>query len=300
MSTDIRTFRDIPKKINAEILKIKEEIRWLIRQVATDIELSGEDSTGNIIVGPSGIQYKLPENTIQKYRKIMRAKQDNNISVRSVKIAIKFLASINKQLMDVAKKEDNSELKGRLYVTQAVYVYEMADIVLDLLNKIGLEGKPVLEKIKEDSEKQIQGDSSWIQAELKKIKQAEKKGKITEKVAVNLEKTYRHLLEANKSILSAWDSLMEKVDRQENWLNKIRDYRVSVKFKRDAAKKQIETLRRILIFAEVRPLVDSMDDLIAIIQDLEILELTNEDVSTLLFGNPKFEDVKKEDSIPLN
>lgn len=68
--------------------------------------------------------------------------------------------------------------KRKLYITQAAYIYEMADIVLQVLNEIGLDGKPVLEQLKKEHEQRITTRLGEFNTELERIRQAQAAGKM--------------------------------------------------------------------------------------------------------------------------
>lgn len=283
LSTELRTFRDIPEYVDNEIVAIREGIRSLIYTVATDIEMSDGVNSGTITLDPDGINYS--PGAVETYQNLMEAKTKNNVSVRSVQIAIQMLASINNQLMQQAKSETNGKLKRKLYITQAAYIYEMADIVLNILNEVQLEGKPVLDQIQREHENRIQTRMSEIQGELTRIEREQQNGKISEEEASNLKNSYKLMVEANQTSLQAWGSLMEKVNSQEDWLNGMKSRSTSVELVRNAAKHQLDTLRDIVVVSEMTDLFQSIDELVAAIGKITLLELTNEEVQIMLFPN---------------
>ncbi|EDN67544.1 hypothetical protein BGP_1956 [Beggiatoa sp. PS] len=286
LSTEVRTFKDIQKNVDQDISFIRQRIRTLIFHVATDIELSGK--SGKVVIGPGGIlgYDDLPENTIKKYESLMEAKMKNNISIRSVHLAIQLLASLNKRLIVEAEGEGISvQLKRKLYITQAAYVYEMANIVLEVLNKVSLEGKPMLEAIKQEHEQRIKKRISEMNSELKEIIRLKEAGIMTDNQVISYQKSYAFLKAANQTSLNAWEDLMKKVSKQENWLNKMKQQQKVVEAKMKLAKHQLQTLRDIIVIGEMTSMVDNMDDLVATIQDLELLELDEKTVRGLLFIN---------------
>lgn len=299
LSTEVRTFKDVPENVDKEISIIKENIRSLIFQVATDIETSGGCS-GKMSVGVKGISYELPADAIKEYKDFMQAKEKNNVSLRSIYLAIQLLASINGQLMAEAKEADDVQAKRKLYITQAVYIYEMADIVLDVLNKVSLEGKATLEKIKSQNENRINTRIHDMKSELERIREEKANGKLIEKEAAGLEKIYSNLIAANKESLKGWDYVMKVVGNQEEWLAKMKERKTSIMRKRNAAKHQLDTLRDIVVVGEIMSIVSEMDELVATIRDIPLLELDPETVQELLFGKPVIKDGKPEKSIIIN
>lgn len=283
LSTEVKTFKDIPENIDKEISVIRERIRKLIFQVATDIETTG--NSGKVKVSRGGnLDYKLPDDAAKRLKSIMSAKAKNNVSVRSIKVSIQLLAAVNNSLMEDAKKEKNESLKRRAYITQAAYVYEMSKIVLDVLNSIELEGKPVLEKLKIEQEKKLNLRISALKKSVGKVENSLNAGKIKEQQAERLKESYGHLLKANEIQLEAWDDLMQKIGKQEDWLKSIKSEKDVIELNMDFAKHQLNTIRDMQVLAETMSLVGNMGELIKIVENIELLELDDKTVQKLLFG----------------
>jgi len=286
LSTEVRSFEDIPDSIDREIELIRNNIRSLIFQVATDIERTGS-SPGVGYDSQAGLRYQgLPAQAVEKYQSIVNAKEQNNVSVRSVQVAIQLLAAINQDLMADARQTTDVQSKRRLYITQAAYIYEMADIVLSLLDDIQLAGRQTLERLEAENERRIRARLADIEAELVRVESEHAAGRLSERDAENLKKSYRLIVAANRTNLAAWDDLMSRVARQQNWLETMKQHAVSIELKRNAARHQLNTLRDIVLVGEIAPLI-SMDDLVATIQTVELLELDEEAVYGLLGFRPE-------------
>jgi hypothetical protein len=208
-------------------------------------------------------------------------------------MAMQIFASVNKQLMDEAKRADNVQEKKRLYITQAVYVYKLSDIVLDILSKVTLEGKETIEKIKSENEARISERIDKMNYELNQIKEGKSAGKIIEKEAVSYEKIYSNLISANQESLKGWNDLMKMVGNQQEWLLKMKNQTNSIVLKRNAAKHQLDTLRDVAVVSELMAIVGDMDELVAIVKEIPLLDLDPETVQELLFGKPFMKDEKE-------
>lgn len=286
LSTEVRTFEDVSEGIDREIQLIRNNIRSLIFQVATDIERTGS-SPGVGYDSQTGVRYEgLPAEAVAKYENILNAKEANNVSVRSVQVAIQLLASINRDLMTDARQTDDVQSKRRLYITQAAYIYEMADIVLSVLDDLQLEGKPTLDRLHGENQQRINRRLVDIEAELARVESELSAGRLSDRDAENLRKSYGLIIAANRTSLAAWDDLMSQVERQEDWLATMKHHAVSIELKRNAARHQLNTLRDIVLVGEIAPLI-TMDDLVATIQTVELLELDEEAVYGLLGFRPE-------------
>lgn len=73
----------------------------------------------------------------------------------------------------------------------------------------------------------------------------------------------------------------------------MKQYSSVIRFKRNAAKHQLDTLRDIIVIGDITSLIGSMDELVTAIRDIELLELDNETVLTLLFGTPDIEQINQ-------
>lgn len=284
LSTEVLTFKDIPENVDKEISIIRDRIRQLIFHVATDIETTGSTGSVNISQGGS-IDYDLPADARRRYENIMEAKVKNNVSVMAVKVSFELLSAVNKSLISEAKKENNVSVKRKAYITQAAFVYEMSDIVLDILDKIELEGKPSLKTLKAEQDTKLKARKAKLEKSLQKVESSFKAGKVGEKPFKSLEKSYGNLLKVTEAQLEGWEDLMGKVGKQDNWLNDIKNKKDLVEFKRDLAKHQLDTLRDMYVLENAMSIIGNMDELVEIIENIELLELDEKTVQKLLFGN---------------
>ena len=286
LSTEVRSFEDIPDSIDREIDLIRNNIRGLIFQVATDIERTAA-SPGASYDSETGLRYQgLPAEAVAKYQNIVNAKELNNVSVRSVQVAIQLLATINQDLMRDARETTDVQNKRRLYITQAAYIYEMADIVLAILDDIRLAGRDTLERLAAEHQQRVRTRLADIEAELIRVESEHAAGRLSDRDAGNLQKSYQLIIAANRTSLAAWDDLMSQVERQQHWLETTKQHAVSIELKRNAARHQLNTLRDIVLVGEIAPLI-TMDDLVATIQTVELLELDEAAVYSLLGFRPR-------------
>lgn len=289
LSTEVSTFRDIPANIDQDIQHLRESIRALIFRVATDIELTGSSGKASISEGGVISYEDLPADAVKEIERLMDAKAKNNVSVRSVHLAIKMLTNLNKQLMTEAEKAINVQQKRKLYIMQSAFVYEMSDIVAEFLNNVSLEGKEELEKISNEHQQRINERVQEIDTLIGKVKQAQSQGAISAESAGRQENSYNLMKGANQQTLQAWQEFTQKISQQDNALQNIKSKHVAIELIRDNAKMQLDTLRDIAVVGEFHSLIGNIDELMATIEGLELLELEPETVRTLLFGNPVYE-----------
>jgi hypothetical protein len=286
LSTHIRTFSDIPANIDNDIKEIKEQIHLLIKRVAIDIELS-EGSSGSLSVDKRGnINYEpkvnLPQAVNDKRQRLLEANLKNSVSVRSAAMAIQLLASINDDLKIQADKAETRQQKERIYMTQATYVYEIADITLGLLQNLSLEGKAEIDKLHQDAKQRVNARVTDIDQQIGQAEQLKEKGLLTEEQLTKEKETYELMRKANNQSLNAWSSLINTVGKQQDFLDNLKMKSALIEYKRDKAKVQLETLRDIRQVAELRDTIGSLDELVSSVDSLDLLVLDETTVRELL------------------
>jgi len=286
LTTHIRSFSDIPQNIDAEIKAIRERIRLLIRRVATDIEASGGNS-GTLSLSEHGdIQYKsnpnLPTKLNQKRQQLMQANLKNSVSVRSAVLAINMLVGINDSLKQRASSAKTRQQKEQVYMTQAIYVYEMADIVLELFNNLSLEGKNTIETLHKDAQTRVDQRISDIDQQLQKAQKLTQQGLLSPAQLQQEQHTYAMMRQANNQSLDSWKKLIQQLSDQQNFLDNLQKKKALIEHKRDKAKTQLETLRDLRQVAELKDTIGSLDDLVTSIGELDLLILDENTVRSLL------------------
>lgn len=270
LSTEITSIKDIPDNVDYEIQSIKEQIKGFIFAVATDIEKKGQ--SGKVTIKDSSIEYK----------QIIEAQKSNNVSVRSVQLAMKLLADVNNDLITKANEATSPKEKRHWYITQAAYVYEMSDIVLQVLNDIQLEGNEVINNIKSDNEGRARQRIQNAKEKLEKVERLKNQDKISSIQYTRWKTKAETFVSANEQILTAWKKVMDSIGDQEEWLIDIRSETVSVELVKEFAYDQLGLLRDTAILADLIDTIGPLDDLIQIAKDLPLLSIDSETIKSLI------------------
>lgn len=286
LSSHIRKFSDIPKNINSEIIQLREQVQLLIRRVAIDIEITG-GSSGALSLGDNGeIIYKptqgLPKSLNEKRKQLLNAHLQNSVSVRSAAMAIQILSMINEELKAEAGKAHTRQQQERIYMMQAIFVYEMSDITLEFLESLALEGKETINELYQDAQKRVNNRLSDIDGQIAKAEQLKSKGLLSDTQVEEEKDTYNLMRKANEQSLEAWKDLISMVDKQQDFLNNLKDKASLIAYKRDKAKVQIETLRDLRQVAELKDTIGSLDDIVDSVASLDLLILDESTVRNLL------------------
>ncbi len=286
LSTHIKSFSDIPQQIDKDIENIKTTIRFLIRKVATDIELS-EGRSGSLKVTQYGAviyipNKDLPQKLNQKKEKLLKANLKNSVSVRSAAQALKLLTTINSDLKESAVNAKDRKDRERIFMTQAIFVYEMANITVEILDSVTLDGTADLEELYSDTKSRVAARKNEVNKQLEKAKDLERKGFMSAQQFSKENETFNHILRANQLSIETWEELMTSVKSQHGLLQKFKDRKELILFKRDQAKLQLETLRDIRQVAELKSTIGSLDDIAAAVSNLDLMTLDELTVRKLL------------------
>lgn len=286
LSTYIRGFTDISPNIDNEIQQMREQIRSIIRLVATDIEIHGGNS-GTLILQENGrITYtpnpKLPEELNNRREQLLKANLNNSVSVRSASIAIKLLAGINNTLMEQAKSAETRREKGQLYIAQSAYVYEMSDIVVELLEKLELEGKSTILNLHAQAENRTSNRIAEINNQVQRARQLHQEDMMSAEQLEKETESYLLIKQANEEGLKVWDDLIKTLEKQAEFIAKIKKVKSILIYKRDKAKLQLDTLRDLQQVAEFRDTIGSLSDLVESVSSLDLLVLDERTVRILL------------------
>jgi hypothetical protein len=289
LSTQIKSFSDISSSTDMEIEKMKEDVRLLIRQVALDIEMHKGEKSGALSLDKYGnVHYQedpsLAESINKKRKQFLEANLKNNVSMRSAYIALSLLGNINNEIIEQAKAAKNRKVKEKLYMKQAIFVYEISDIVLELLNKLTLDGKNSIEKMHQEAKAEVDKTLRDIEEQKKEARQLFKDGEITAKALDKELDDSMKLSNANIQSLDKWKDILDKIGSQDEFIKKVKAKKKIIRYKQNKAKNQINTLRGIKKSQSIEESIGMIDNLIGTVEDLDLLVL-NEEVVNELLGN---------------
>lgn len=293
LSTQIKTFSDIPQNTDKEIERMKEEVQLLIRQVALDIQMSKENKSGALSLDDKGNLHYVPnpnlDDDINQMRQTIReGTMKNLVSIRSASLALQLLVDVNNEIIIQAKNARGRKEKQALYMKQAIYVYEISDIVLDLLNKLTLDGKNSIHALYKEAENRTNENLKNV---AKQKKEAESLKNIGELTSVEFEQEINaltHIEKANKESMNIWQGILENVGSHEEYLEKLKSKKGIIAYKQGRAKLQIETLRDLRGAAEIKGSIGAIDNLVGAVEQLDLLVLDDNAVRVLL-GESEYE-----------
>ncbi len=289
LSTHIGEFSDIPDAVNEDIANIKNAIQLLVKKVATDIELSNGNSSAINVDQFGQLTYQrksnLPSSLNAKRKKLLTAHMQNSVTVRSAAIAIRLLVSTNENLKQAALTAKSRKDKERLFITQAIFVYEVADIALKIIDSVKLNGKSVIHELHQEAKSKFDKRVIKITEKQEMAGALAKSGEMSVAQYNKEMESFNSILRANELNISMWERLMDSVNNQEEFLQAIFQKHKLITFKKEQAKLQLETLRDIRQTAELRDAIGNLDDIAASIASLDLLVLDEMTVRQLLGYN---------------
>jgi len=286
LSTDIASFDDIGKNIDAQIQQMKEETKMLITQVALDMELH-KDSSGILQLNDDGtILYTpkegLPQTLNDKRKKLVEANLKNSVSIRSASLAFKLLSDLNEEIKQKALTAKTKDDKQKLFMQQAIFVYEMSDIVIVLLDKLSLNGKGDLQALYKETKTKIRTRVEEIETQEQNKRELAQNNEISQAQLDASLKSLDAMIQAQNSTMKMWEETMKKVGDMDKFLENIKSKNRLLKSYQQDAKLQIATLRDMQTISAIKDSIGSFDELLASVNSLELLVLDEKTVSQLL------------------
>lgn len=287
LSTDIASFSDINPSIDLDIKTTKKEVAELIRLVATDIELNQKQYEGILTLKENGeVVYtptkNLPEQLEKKREKLLEANMKNGVTVKSAVIALKMLSTINNGIIEKAKEASDRSMKQKLYMKQAIYVYEMSDIVLNLLDRLTLDGTKTINELFTDAKKREANRRIEVEKSIKEAQALRAQGLISQEKLDKEIESLKLIEKASEMSLHAWDDVFKIMGNEEKFLENLKKKKALVAYKQGKAKLQIETLRDIQSVSALKSMIGSIDELVDNIDQLDLLVLDEKTVAQLL------------------
>ncbi len=289
LSSQIETFSDVPKKIDQDIKRMKQEIKLLISKIALDIEAHGENKIGSIEVTKDGKVFYITDPNLNKVRNddiknFTTSSLKNRVSVRSAYLAIQLLTEVNNEIIIAAQATDNRKEKEELYLRQAIFVYEMADIVSDLLTRITLDGSSALHKLHSEAKIRVETALENVRVRKVEVTGLYEKKLISKKELDREIKSLDMMIQANKASLGVWGKVIKTIGNQASFIEKLKAKLDLVNYKKNKAKLQIETLRDLRGIAVLKDSIGIIYDMVDNIEQLKIMDLDEQTVAILLGG----------------
>ncbi len=249
----------IPSKNREDILHVQNRIKAMIIATAQKIE-DGHDFKIEIDDKKIGVT----EQRKEQAERISTATKETNISLSSYGFAVEYFVNMNKSLIDTAKNEKDKKKKLRLYIKQAIYVYELSSIIIDIIDNLGSHGIEELRQIHREE----QDDIINLKKQIEKMED---------------DPQTKGWLNALDEVQNHWGKVLSVLKKQDDRVREFTDHKQRFERIRQKAAMQIKVLEKTGIIKEVYSSMEAIHSLVKI-QDIPLLRLDKEEVLTLIGG----------------
>lgn len=193
----------VSESARERIAEIQTEIKQLFIATAEKFEKKmDEEGKG---YSPSGIG--LPEGQKEKIRRMSESKNQTNITIGSQAMAIKVLLKVNDDLIALARQEEDREKKKDMYLKQAIFVYELSSITIDMINNLSTHGIEDLRNLYKEQMEEF----------------AEMETEFNKMVEVDNDQQAKDWLGALDVLREQWNTLFSFIGKQEDWIKKLKE-----------------------------------------------------------------------------
>jgi hypothetical protein len=292
LSTDILGLDTASDAVKQAIRNHERNSSELIALIALDTEIHDHFRTAfRMDKTRKAVYIPLKNLTLEQNAKreaLMRAILQNNVSVKTVYLAVGLLGEINKELADEAQHASMRSEKLEKLRIHARRTYELAGIVLLLFDHLSLEARDVVYRMYDEAQKRVSKQSSEIDILAKQAASLRDKGLISsEKYAQEsqaFERVKAQIVDTSQASMLAWKQLMQQTRKQEDYFKIFSKKKELVAYIRNRAKVQIDTLRNLKRMAEPKDMIGAIEHLIDPLGAISLIALDEEDVFDLLGG----------------
>lgn len=232
VSTDLIQLRQISDEVKARIEGRKKAIKNIIGAAARDIE---NERRTRITLNENGRF----SHTVER---LDDAIYENNISMRSLSVAINMIVELSKGLYEEAQTEVDRDRKYDLSVEYTAFVYELSSIVIEILENFESNGVTELNQLfseQKNAHDRIRGRIKNFESRDKKLLS---KGVITKEELQQNKKRFSDYIAALDVVMTEWGNIMSLLEEQNNWVTSLKGKTERLRKQRDDAGLQLEIL----------------------------------------------------------
>ena len=279
------------RKIDYNIAKMRFSIHKMIVAAAEFIEMGEFNSLEEVMK-----EDQEPSKQI-KIKSLVNSQYRLHVSHRSLMISLQLFAAINQELLNKIndEKSTRSDKAHRFMVTNAIFVYEIADFIISFLQDFELQGVAELRQLQCDATSEIAQSREQILDIRQRIEERAQSGRET---ILNLENERRSLddrLAAIDAVDAVWSELLQKVQVAEGGSQMFRDYIADIEIIKKNSELNLSILNLMVVTRMVRQNVEKMQQLMLEVGKLRLPAITADDVrrfftlDTVFSGKPLIE-----------
>ncbi|MFA8451829.1 MAG: hypothetical protein ACEPOW_14130 [Bacteroidales bacterium] len=263
--------RDISPKVKEDILIKRSNIKKSIFLTAKFLETQRNDliDLDHDIIG-------LNQYSRKKLEKYNNAVTLNNVSLTKLKIAIRHFVNVSKDVYKQAVIEKDTRKKRELYLDYNAFVYELSTILIDVLSNFAPEGIVEIRQMYQQHKitvDEVMDDLERSKKEAQKfIKPGGEKNKYYEAEIKKIEAE----INSKDAFFAVWGKILNTIENQEDWLEKMQDELAHFKWLRDRAASQLKYIAINIEVGHLAELINNADELTKIANEVKILPFDSE------------------------
>jgi hypothetical protein len=224
----------------------------------------------------------------QKTHKFVDSQYRLHVSYRSMAISLQLFAAVNQELLNRIQREkiSNPAKAHRSLVTNAVFVYEIADLIIAFLEAFELQGIPELHQLHQQAmgevaEGRIESDES-----IERLDNLARSGRTTFLRLEDERRAARERRDAFDQMESAWTDLMAKIDNAQHGMHNFKHYIEEFEIIKLSARTNIRILNLMSVTKMIQQNIESTQQMMLQVDQLRLPSITADDVRRYLNLSP--------------
>jgi hypothetical protein len=272
LSLNLISQENIPEKIKRNIAKMRFCIQKAILATAEYIEMREFASLKEVIDEGQDSD----EQT--KRKSLVNAQYCLHVSYRSLAISLQLFSAINQELLKriAGEKSSRPDVAHRFLITNAVFVYEIADFITTFLRAFELQGIPELQRLHRENMIEIENARGQIEEIRQLIGE-----RANSNTVLNLEKERSSLDEKSAAIATVetvWSQLQRKIEDAQSGSQTFRGYIADFDIIKRNAALNLSILTLMAVTKMVSENVEKMQQMMLQVEKLQLPSITADDV----------------------
>ena len=262
------------RKVDYTIAKMRYSIQTIIVSSAEYIEMGEFASLDEVM------KEEHEPGKQQKIKSLVNSQYRLHVSHRSLMIALQLFSAINQELLEKIDRErtHHPDKAHKFLVTNAVFVYEIADFIIKFLEDFELQGAVELRLLYRDAMAEIARGRERIEDVRQRIEERAESGRGSILNLDNERRSLDHRLAAIGAVDAVWAGLVEKIDAAEGGSRIVRDYIADIEIIKQNAELNLMILSLMVVTQMVRENIEKMQQLMLEVDKLRLPAITANDV----------------------
>ncbi|NCJ07414.1 hypothetical protein GS597_13025 [Synechococcales cyanobacterium C] len=283
VSTELLKQSDKSKGIQRRIDQLSEQIKFVIKKVAQEIEDNCFENWEDAI---EGFQDASPMQR-KKVTQLVYAEKEINISLQSLKTTIELFSHLNKYIINELEQSESTSDKSqqkKLILTNAILIYELASFAIDYLAQFDIQGMNGINEV----EKEINVREKSLKFDLQELENLINKNSndFPNSTKTRIKEDINNKHKILDLMLKEWQDYKSQIDSKHSQaIETCKKSRSILEAKRLEAKTNLGVYACAWWIGRAKGTLDDIEGIAAIVNELELASLTTDRVQRL-FLNP--------------